>query len=202
MILYLHGFLSSAKSQKAQWFKHHFEEMGLPCFLPSYDIKTPQTSIDMIQSSIDELLANLPPENNQAWCIVGSSMGGYYGRYFAEKYQVPLVMINPALTPVPVLEEYLGTHENPNTGERFRIDGAYLESVKRYDVQPDKTPSSLILLDEGDEVIPYDDAVQKYQSQVSAQLWVYEGGNHAFQHLDEAWPHVKEFIERYLVDTE
>lgn len=199
MILYLHGFLSSANSYKAQWFQKAFSKMGLPFFAPTYPIVSPDQTIQLIETVIQtEIIPkighNAPPD----WCLVGSSMGGFYGQYFADKYQIPMVVINPALDPVSVLQPHLGMHENPVTQEHFELNTAYLTELMAYEITNISTLECLILQDSQDEVVPVDFAQRKYQDSENAQFCIFDGGNHAFQHLQEAWPTVEAFVRREL----
>ncbi|MBD3612207.1 MAG: hypothetical protein HUJ13_07340 [Hydrogenovibrio crunogenus] len=195
MILYLHGFLSSGNSHKGQWVKAHFNALGTEVLTPTYPIDSPKHSVALIESIIQEsILPRVKPNSDQAWCIFGSSMGGFYGQYLAQKYQVPLVMINPALDPVPLLEPYLGNHVNEATGEAFTVDSSYLKALKSFYRTPDPTIESLVLLDEKDEVIPYQIAQQQYQG--VAKVLIFKGGNHAFQHLEQASPEMRSFVAK------
>lgn len=193
MILYLHGFLSSGMSAKGQWLKNQFLKHNIECFTPTYPIGNPELSVSSIQSEIDRLGLN---NSSCAWMIMGSSMGGFYGQYFAQKYQVPLIMINPALDPIPLFEDYLGTHINPQTQEAFNLNQAYLESLKQYYCQPCAGSQSQVYLDAGDEVIPYEIALTAYQS--IGEVVVFKEGDHGFQHLEEAWPDILAFTEHSL----
>lgn len=195
MILYLHGFLSSGSSYKGQWMKARFKEEGTEVLTPTYPIDSPNHSVESIESVIqDSILPAIEQNSDQGWCIFGSSMGGFYGQCLAQKYQVPLVMINPALDPIPLLEGYLGHHVNPATGEPFTIDQSYLKALKSFYRAPDASIDSLVLLDEKDEVIPYQIAQQQYQN--TGKVLVFSGGDHSFQHLEDGWQQVKAFVEK------
>lgn len=200
MILYLHGFLSTGESYKAQWFKQAFGELGIEVLTPTYPLAMPEASIAYLKNYIEEHILPKSPQKTTdeyppAWQIFGSSMGGFFGEYLSETYGVPLVMINPALDPVPVFENYLGVHTHPKTGEELIIDGVFIESLKKHTTPKPVTAPSLLLLDKQDETIPYEFAFRKYQNVPQSKALAYEGGDHAFQHLNEAWEEVKQFVE-------
>lgn len=192
MILYLHGFLSTGNSIKAQWFKQAFKALGVEVLTPTYPLASPQKSIDFLIEYIDHKLNNksLTP----AWQIFGSSMGGFYGEILSEKYQVPLVMINPALNPVPVFQEHMGQHSHPKTGEEILIDETFIQALETVRLKTAVSSPSCLLLDKADEVIPYQFAFDKYQDVDYAKVLAFEGGDHAFQHLEQSWPEVKQFV--------
>lgn len=197
MILYLHGFLSSGNSFKGQWMKAEFAKLGVDVLTPTYPIADPKQTASAIDAEIHQ--AGLGKKKAAPWCIMGSSMGGFWGQYFAQKYRVPLVMINPALNPVKTLLPYLGTHANPATGEVFQLTQDYLKTLKHYACQPDASLKTLVLLDEGDEVIPYQPALTAFEQ--IAKVKVFSGGDHAFQHLAEAWDDIKRFVSKAGIDS-
>lgn len=81
MILYLHGFGSCANSNKTKILKSHFLDFYAPG-LP----ENPKETISKIESLI-----------NPKTMLIGSSLGGYYAIYFAVKYNLKAVLINPSL---------------------------------------------------------------------------------------------------------
>ncbi|BBP43698.1 YqiA/YcfP family alpha/beta fold hydrolase [Thiosulfativibrio zosterae] len=193
MILYLHGFLSTGQSAKGQWFKQAFAAEGIAVITPTYPIASPQKSIEFLETEIQRLEAMTATSN---WLVMGSSMGGFYGQYLAQKYRKPLVMINPALQAVEVLGQYQGAHVHPKTQETLVLDEWYLAELKAFTREPDASLATLLLLDEGDEVIPFQPSLTAYES--SAEVLCYPGGSHAFDHLTEAWPSVLAFVKKEL----
>ncbi len=208
--LYLHGFLSSANSQKGRWFVQQVKTENRQILQASetllepvlkeiitltYPISTPNESIQKVEALLQELLTR----KNQPIVLMGSSMGGYYAQFLGQKYRLPYIMINPALNPKPIFQQYLGASSNPSTGEEFIIDEAYIQQLGSYDVTTlDKSIPALLLLDEGDEVIDVASALMKYKniSNLKTEIHVFKGGDHAFQHLTEAWPLIKTFIAK------
>lgn len=187
MILYLHGFLGSSHSQKARWYQAKFAEIGIEVFAPTYPQKTPDESITFL----DDYLQQHFLKKSQAWGIIGSSLGGYFGQYFANEYQVPLLMINPALHPLRLFKDYLGPQRHPHTGETFEVDDYYLTQLQKYDCEAIQHSSVMLLQDKEDEVVPYQWANEKYAQ--TALINLYEGGEHRFLHLDQSWEDVKNF---------
>lgn len=188
-IYYLHGFLSSAMSGKAQALKQLFQDEfaeKVEFRIISYPHASPKTSTKVIKAS-SKNNKNSPPV---LW--IGSSLGGYYAQYFANKQRNDYVMINPSLNPFDLLEDYLGSHLNKNTGEIVFIDKKYAKQLKKYDVEiPNRKLNSLMLFDEADEVVDLRFARGKYHQKHKHKTIVYSGGSHDFEHLDDAWPEIK-----------
>ena len=114
-ILYIHGFNSSPKSMKAELTKRyvadHFPEVGFYC--PQI-ISSPNATI----AQLEEIISSQP---NVRWHFIGSSLGGYFATYLAEKYQEKAVLVNPAITPYLLLADYIGWQTNPYTQERYQV---------------------------------------------------------------------------------
>ncbi len=218
--VYLHGFLSSGQSDKAQWFLAQVTQENLSkkgskigeggekiafqhWLTPTYPLRSPQASL----AAIEQVLLPLLNRADVQVMLAGSSMGGFYAQYLGQKYQRPYVMINPALNPIPLFKQNKGAHKSEATGESFCIDEAYIEQLKPL-VFNENNPlnlsvPALLLLDEADELIDIPFALNAYQPAAlmessNIQVVTYPEGNHAFQHLEEAWPVIKAFAQRYL----
>ncbi len=206
--IYLHGFLSSGNSLKGQWFAEQVRQESLSLkaggkalvgfqdwLTPTYPLASPQASL----LAIEELIRPLLNSPKKPLLFVGSSMGGFYAQYLGQKYRTPYVMINPALNPVPLFEAHMGMHQSTVTGETFCIDLAYIQALKglmfdSVNKPLDTTIPALLLIDEGDELIDIPFALAQYQQPNSEfTVQVYAGGDHAFQHLEEAWCEIKSF---------
>ena len=44
--------------------------------------------------------------------LIGSSLGGFYATFLSEEYDLPAVLINPAVRPFDSRESLLGEHRN------------------------------------------------------------------------------------------
>ncbi|QCU90157.1 YqiA/YcfP family alpha/beta fold hydrolase [Thiomicrorhabdus sediminis] len=205
--IYLHGFLSSAMSAKGQWFKHKVEQSsadqnGLTAssarltelLTPSYQISSPQLSAKQLDEVIAEVL-----QSTQNVILIGSSMGAFYARYFAHKYRLPYIMINPAFNVVQLFNQHLGRYQNPVTKEFVEINDCYINALSEFEInEMDCGLPSLLLVDKDDEVIDVDYALQIYQNELFTrhQTIVYSGGDHSFIHLPEAWSAMQNFIKK------
>jgi uncharacterized protein len=176
MILYLHGFNSSAQSHKAQLLGRHLEERGLAGQYACPAL--PPLAADAIRV-VEQLIEEKGPA-----CLVGSSLGGFYATYLAEKHATRAVLINPAIDPHVGLRAYLGAQKNLHTGEPYELTEAHLQAWRDLYV-PRITPARyLLLVETGDEVLDYRRAVERY---AGAEQVVVQGGDHSLasfpQHL-------------------
>ncbi|MGM0541296.1 MAG: YqiA/YcfP family alpha/beta fold hydrolase [Pseudomonadota bacterium] len=204
--VYLHGFLSSASSQKGRWLVQQVqtensqvqqasEAVFKEIITMTYPIASPAQSVQKIETLLQDLLT----QKEHPIVLMGSSMGGYYAQFLGQKYKLPYIMINPALNPKPIFLENLGASYNPSTGEKFVIDNAYIQQLESYDVtRLDRRIPVMLLMDEGDDVIDVATALMKYQDKraLKTEIHVFKGGDHAFQHMSEAWPLIKSFVGR------
>lgn len=188
MIIYLHGFNSSGASAKGQYLREQIAD--IPILTPSYH-HDPERAVTMLQHLIEE---SLPLDNNLL--LAGSSLGGYYTQYLSCRYNLKQVLINPALMPLATLEDHLGENVNYYTGERYTLTAQHLARLRELDVpDPCNRPTpTLVLLDEGDELLDYRIAADRYQP--CADVRIFPGGDHAFQHLPDSLAAIRALHER------
>jgi hypothetical protein len=94
--LYLHGFASSPQSQKAQYFKAHFQsELNISLVIP--DLNQDDFSLFTLTRAIAQS-SQLLKDSQDSWVIIGSSLGGLLATLLAQEYiQVArLVLLAPA----------------------------------------------------------------------------------------------------------
>ena len=185
-LVYLHGLNSSNRSQKAEILRQRLAPV--PVVTPSYPAHRPDDAIAVLSEVFDGFAEQKQP------LVVGSSMGGFYGQYLARRYPMAhLFMINPALRPWDLMAEYLGQRMTTAEGAEYKIDRALIESTRKYGIsEPCAGISTTLFLDRGDEVIDYRIAESIYAD--CARVMVFEGGDHAFQHLDQAIEVIREFL--------
>ncbi|MGD8575848.1 MAG: YqiA/YcfP family alpha/beta fold hydrolase [Thiohalophilus sp.] len=188
MIIYLHGFNSSGASAKGQFLREHLDDITV--LTPSY-YYNPTRTVAMLRELIEQ---SLRLDNNLL--LAGSSLGGFYTQYLAREYSLKNVLINPALLPLDTLENYLGENVNYYTGERYILNREHLAALEALDVpQPcESALPTLLLLDKGDEVLDYRVALGRYHD--CAKICLFEDGDHAFQHMPDSLPAIRELHDR------
>ena len=177
-ILYLHGFNSSPQSHKARALHDYMDRLGLneriviPAIPP-----VPDEAIELLQHCADEI------SNNDELALAGSSLGGFYATWLAEKYSCPAVLINPAVKPHVLLKKYLGENRNYYTDQSWVLDESHIEQFRRLCVDTISRPQRYLLML---ETLDYREALAKYQACPSI---IEQGGSHEFsdfeKHLDK-----------------
>jgi predicted esterase YcpF (UPF0227 family) len=171
MILYLHGFRSSPKSFKARVVHERMAALGrgneLICpQLPA----SPKAAIELAL-----LLAGRHAPGKLA--IVGSSLGGFYATWLAERLGCRAVLLNPAVNPLKDLDKHVGVTTAYHSDEPFEFKREYVDQLADLRVARITRPERYFLVAAtGDEVLDYRDMVAHYEG---ARQHVIEGGDHA-----------------------
>jgi len=180
MIVYLHGFNSSPQSHKAQLMGTYLAERGLGS----------QYACPALAPRPSAAIAEIEQGMGAAPCFVGSSLGGFYATWLAEKHGAKAVLINPAIDPHLGLRAYLGTQKNLHTGAPYELTEAYLSEWQKL-YAPRVTPSRYwLIVETGDEVLDYRRALERYRG---ARQLVIPGGDHSLQ----SFPRHMEAIVRF-----
>lgn len=188
-VLYLHGFLSSPKSVKAQqtlayFSKHH----------PDVTLHIPQLSNypAKVEAQLSRLLEENPGLLAKGLRAIGSSMGGYLSTWLVEKWGGKAVIVNPAVRPYELLRGYLGDHVNPYSGEAFHLEETDMEMIRALDTPVLKAPQAYkVLLQTGDETLDYRQAEVKY---AGSELVIEQGGDHSFVNYQNHLPAIARFL--------
>ena len=181
MILYLHGFRSSPRSFKARVVQKRLEELGR-----AHELICPQLPASPKEAmELALLLAERHAPHDLS--IVGSSLGGFYATWLAERLDVKAVVINPSVNPLKNLEKHVGMTTAWHSDEPFEFRQEYIGELADLRVQRITRPERYFLLAAtGDEVLDYRDMVAHY---AGAHQHVIEGSDHAVsefpQYVDE-----------------
>ena len=93
MLIYVHGFNSSPASTKARQLQARLEAVGR-----GGDFACPALP-DRPAQAVALLEREMARAPERQITLVGSSLGGYYSTWLAEKHGVRAVLVNPAITP-------------------------------------------------------------------------------------------------------
>lgn len=188
MILYLHGFRSAPASTKARALAERMAERGLAA-----DFWCPQLPVSAREAValVEAQIARCRSAGGPAPTLVGSSLGGYYATWLAERHDLRAVLVNPAVVAPISLEPYLGRQTNLYTGEDFEFTLEHVAELRALDVPVLTRPERYwLLVEEGDEVLDYRDAVAKY---AGARQTVLPGGDHSFTRWGDYLDSILEF---------
>jgi uncharacterized protein len=191
VIVYLHGFRSSPASRKATMLREAMAARGRSAeyacpALPA----SPARAIELVLAA-----ANAVPRERLA--LIGSSLGGYYATWLAERLGCRAALLNPAIRPQDDLARYIGVQPVYFSEAEIDFRGEYLDELAAIDTPTITRPERYLLLAAtGDAVIDYRTMVRKYRE---ARQHVIEGSDHE---LSDFACHIDEVIAFCDADTE
>ena len=134
MIVYLHGFRSSPQSFKARLIGQRMRELGLEA-----RYQCPQLS-ERPATAMADALALTSGMDAADLTLIGSSLGGFYAAWMAEKLGCRAVLLNPAMRAHEKLRRHVGTqtaYHDASTSCEFRAEylvelaGMHVEVITR-----------------------------------------------------------------------
>ncbi len=192
IFIYLHGFMSSPRSAKAQRLVQFIRAQNLPveCRIPELP-EEPRLALDVAETAIERARTE-----SAVVGVLGSSMGGFYATVLAERYGVRSVLINPSVYPHLRFGEFIqragGDMVNPYTGRRFTLGERDVDALAA--MLPEKLTQLekyWLLVQTGDEVLDYRDAVAYYSG---CKQTIEQGGDHQFQGFERYLPEIVQFF--------
>lgn len=182
-ILYLHGFCSSPESWKARLLADAMTRRGQgERFFCPFLSPVPREAI----AQAEEIIGR----HDGSLTVVGSSLGGFYATWLAEKFDLRAVLVNPAVVAPISLEKYLGTQTNLHTQETFEFTVEHIAQLRALEVERVTPERYLLMVETGDEVLDYRQAVARY---AGCRQIVLEGGDHSFSRFPDYLPQLIEF---------
>ena len=180
VIIYLHGFRSSPASRKALMLRDRLLQRGLA---DQYVCPALPAS-PRIASQLALYAAKAQPPDRVA--LIGSSLGGYYATWVAEKLGCRAVLLNPAIDPARDLQGHIGRQSVFFSDDEIDFRLEYIDHLRALEVPVTRPERYFLLAATGDTVIDYRFMVAKYQG---ARQRVIEGTNHELsdfaQYVDE-----------------
>ena len=184
IILYLHGFNSSPQSHKAKvmaaWLSANRPQLNFQ--VPELHF-SPAATIAMLEQQYFSSPADFPS------AIVGSSLGGYYALNLSAEYGIKAALVNPAVKPFTLLQDYLGDNLNPYTGTRYQLNASHMDELLALQVATAKLTRGqiLTLLQAGDQTLDFREAVAHLAGQ---SMWLMPEGTHEFEDFERVIPSI------------
>ena len=164
------------------------------------DISTAENMIDwycpQLLASPRESMALVEDRINHSdadrMVVVGSSLGGFYANYLAEKYACKAVVLNPAVRAARELAPHVGLMTAYDSDEPFDFRLEYIDELKSLQVEKISNPTRYFLIAaKGDELLDWQEMVGFYSG---AHQLVLEGSDHGISDYANYLPQVLGFI--------
>ncbi len=182
-LLYLHGFRSSPQSAKARqmqaWVQQHRPDLHWWCpQLPP----SPRQAMEMVAQGIADW-----PRHSMA--VVGSSLGGFYATWVAERSGCRAALLNPAIDPARDLARHIGEQSSwHDPQERFFFQAEFVDELRALACPAITRPERYFaLICQGDEVLDWREMHGKYAACPGLLL---AGGDHAISDFSVHLPAV------------
>jgi predicted esterase YcpF (UPF0227 family) len=190
-VIYLHGFLSSPQSAKASLIRaavaNYLPEVSFCC--PDLAKLSPAESISLVDH-----LIKVKQGEGRSVILMGSSLGGFYATYLAEKFLLPALLINPGVRPWEQLIYFLGPQKLYGRDEWIVVQPDYFQELKNIAVSHVREGACYWLMAAThDEIIPYRDMCQHYPT---SKLITLQNENHAVDGFSKYIDKVIDFIKK------
>lgn len=125
-------------------------------------------------------LAKVTPVHQLA--LIGSSLGGYYATWLAERLGCRAVLLNPATDPAHDLQAHIGRQAVFFSEDEINFRPEYIEELRELDTWVTRPERYFLIAATGDTVIDYRKMVAKYSG---ARQHVIDGSNHELSDFDQ-----------------
>lgn len=186
-LLYLHGFRSSPASTKARMtaaaVARRFPDVAWLC--PALPASPKKAMEDVLQATADWPLATT--------AVIGSSLGGFYATWLAERWGCKAVLLNPAVRPARDLAAHLGDQTVwHDLDQHFVFESRYVDELIAQEVAHISRPERYFaVIAKGDEVLDWREMTGHY---AGAAIKLLPGGDHALSDYDQHLDAVLDFL--------
>lgn len=126
--------------------------------------------------AIAQLTDLIERHRDEKLCLIGSSLGGFYATFLAEKFSCRAILINPAVKPPRDLEKYVGVTTAYHSDEVFEFTQAHVAELKRFCVgKISHSERYFLMAATGDEVLDWREMVAHYPG---ARQHIIQGSDH------------------------
>ena len=184
-IIYLHGFNSSAESKKSKILDSYLEKEKLINLESPNLNNSPKKAISQIEKIIRESSSRV--------CLIGSSLGGLYATFVADKYNLKSVTINPVVTNhISGMRDLVGSHKNFHSEEEYEFRLKDYFDLQKLGLEKIKSPlNHFCLIKMSDEVLDHNVTFEFFsKSYVLSE----KGGNHSYDDFFEKIPLILDYM--------
>ena len=181
MILFIHGFSSHGYGGKAKALREYYAKKHKAFLAPSLSY-VPELAMQTLEELV-QVCDNVK--------LIGSSLGGYYAMYLAQKYDLKVALINPAMHSHKTLRRMLGMAPNFYDESRFEWKESHLKMLEKYETTLLNQSKVLLLVQKGDELLDYRESVKALSE---AKQIVEEGGSHGFDGVERHFDMIDKFL--------
>ncbi len=140
------------------------------------------------KQAMEDVLRGTSVWPRDTMAVMGSSLGGFYATWLAERLGCKAVLLNPAVHPARDLANYIGDHtlwHDPT--QSFRFDPVFVDELLAQEVTSISRPERYFaVIARGDEVLDWREMSDHYPG---AAIKLLPAGDHALSdfeaHLDE-----------------
>jgi pimeloyl-ACP methyl ester carboxylesterase len=203
-ILYLHGFASSPRSKKAQYFAARFAGAGAGILVP--ELATEGIGNLTITG---QLRAIERAAGGRAVSLIGSSLGGYLAALYAARHPEveKLVLLAPAFGFARRWAESLGEERMRSwqasgsmsvmdyaTGQPAELGWQFMEDARAFEEEPAIAQPCLIYHGTLDDVVPLEASRSFAAGRSCVELREMDSGHELLNVLDEMWAGTRQFL--------
>ena len=184
-IIYLHGFNSSAESKKSKILNSYLEKEKLINLESPNLNNSPKKAISQIEKIIRESSSRV--------CLIGSSLGGLYATFVADKYNLKSVTINPVVTNhISGMRDLVGSHKNFHSEEEYEFTLKDYLDLQKLGLEKLKKPlNHFCLIKMSDEVLDHNITFAFFsKSYVLSE----KGGNHSYDDFFAKIPLILDYM--------
>ncbi len=179
-VLYIHGFNSAGFGNKVDAWRDVFGADSV--INPTLPVQ-PEAAMSLLNYLVEKL-------NGPDFCVMGSSLGGFYAMNLAKKHRVNTLLINTALLNVGQGLAYAKDMQtNYKTGETYHYSAADFAALDRLELSEEDwqtmQPHTFAYMDAEDEVLPAQ-RIHDFFVDKGIYARIFPGGDHRFQHMSEA----------------
>ena len=184
-IIYLHGFNSSAESKKSKILNSYLEREKLINLESPNLNNSPKKAIFQIEKIIGDSSSRV--------CLIGSSLGGLYATFVADKYNLKSVTLNPVVTNhISGMRDLVGSHKNFHSDEEYEFTLKDYFDLQKLGLEKLKNPlNHFCLIKMSDEVLDHNVTFAFFsKSYVLSE----KGGNHSYDDFFEKIPLILDYL--------